>query len=97
MVKKVTRPPGQISGWSSFTSHEKLAIKVIQLAVQDYMNGEEEGEYFSSEGFEFWCSFLQHPPLDPRSVRVELGLEAPDTLRVSGQTRLTKLLQGAGL
>jgi len=93
---------GQLAGWDTLNSYEKLALKVIYSAIQDWVanrrwNGTEliEGrdeDYFSSKDFEFWCSYLQ---INPASIRDRLGIEGcSDPLRVSMQNRLNSIMEG---
>ena len=86
---------GQLAGWDTLTPYEKLALKVIYSAIQDYVAGRESEEYFSSKDFEFWCSYLQ---IAPASIRDRLGIEgSSDPLMVAANNRLNLLIQERGL
>jgi len=96
---------GQVAVWETLNCYEKLAIKVIYSAIQDYVadrrwdgmkliDGRDE-EYFNSRDFEFWCSYLQ---ISPASVRSRLDIKGDlDQVRVGMNNRLNALLEGMGL
>ena len=82
---------GQLAGWNSYTPTEKLALKVISLAVRDYQLGKESEDYFESWGFEFWCTHLQ---VNPDSIRERLGLPLrPNVERIAAENQLTTILR----
>jgi len=89
-ANKLTRS-GQLAGWDTYSPTEKLALKVVWLAIQDYSKGEESEEYFKSVDFEYWCSCLQ---VAPSAIRERLGIMGDaDPVRVMMNNRLNKLLE----
>jgi len=102
---KISIQSGQLAGLESLNCYEKLAIRVIYSAIQDYVadrrwdgmkliNGRDE-EYFNSRDFEVWCSYLK---ISPASIRSRLDIEGDlDPVRVGMNNRLNALLQEIGL
>ena len=96
---------GQLAGWNTYSPTEKLALKVVYSAIQDYVadrrwdgkrlvDGRDE-EYFNSADFEYWCSYLD---VAPKAIRERLGITGDeDPTGVIVNTRLEKLLREEGL